>query len=262
MAKRISMKEQSQATSFMATARYPRGRTLLCRLDFHSGPWYYDAHGNCGQTRACQRCGRLATRLKHVWDGGWRGGGLLRKCLRCSATDLRGTLGELYHGLEALGVDPTPSPTAYSRTRDGGEMVGLISVRKSPIAWAALLAWRDSEGVTYVTDYGVPTSGRLTQTSFRSVRVRTFPIFGRVTEVRWQGNGVDQGARVRLANDGDLKDAIISASAEVAVRTSPSGECWLITHGSADAPSAEVWKCYEKVAAILGGKTKADLPGW
>ena len=79
--------------------------------------------------------------------------------------------------------------------------------------------------------------------------MRTFPIFGRVIDVRWEGDDRGTKAIECLTADLELKAAIISAEAEINVGSSSYG--WFFKRNSTDAPSIEVFACYEKVARDL-----------
>lgn len=109
----------------------------------------------------------------------------------------------------------------------------------------------DNEGWVYAADYGVPDSRILPKIQLRSVRVKNVPVFGRVVGVRWQGDDKGTGVAERLTYDQALKAAIISARVEISLYTVPEHGYWLIPHTSKDAPSAELWNCYEMVARGL-----------
>jgi hypothetical protein len=132
----------------------------------------------------------------------------------------------------------------------GPDSIGLVEIGGSPIHWANVRKWVD-EGVHYATDYGVPDSHTLPILYLRSVRVRSFPILGSVIDVRWIGKDMETGVIGRLNADIELKTKIIACKAEIIVHTFPECKCWLIAHNSASAPSAELWACYERIAARL-----------
>ena len=64
-----------------------------CKLGFHQGEWHYAEPANCTQTRTCERCQQLDTRLEHQW-GEWQPGAddpcqLITTCQRCGESKRR-----------------------------------------------------------------------------------------------------------------------------------------------------------------------------
>jgi hypothetical protein len=217
----------------------------------HSGSTseQYKVDTACTQFRVCEVCGQTETRVRHDWDMGWKGVGEIRLCTRCGKTETRGEqriLDNLREALDSLGVEATVS----QRLSRYGDLIGVIDIHRSPISCIEVRKTSDYEGVTYWTRYMIPDSRLIVLANFRSVRVRTFPILGRVIDVRWEGDDRGTGAMDRLTADIDLKAAIVSAGAEIAVGSAPS-QGWFITYSSTDAPSAGVFACYEKVARNL-----------
>ncbi len=227
-------------------------RRVLCWLRSHSGTWQYEANTACTQIRVCEVCGQIETRVRHAWDAGWERAGEIRTCTRCGKTETRGEqkqIDDLCDALNALGVEATISKRPWNVKELLG-VIDVIDIPRSPIRCVEVRMLRDYEGVTYWTEYVVPDSRHIPEVSFRSMRVRTFPIFGRVIDVRWKGDDRGTGAIGRLTADLELNAAIVSAGAEIEVGSSPT-RGWFITHLSTDAPSAGVFACYEKVARDL-----------
>jgi hypothetical protein len=232
-------------------SRLPLHRRTLCRLEFHTGDWSYSAKGSCQQTRMCL-CGQQQERLEHDWNDGWSGTGEVRTCSRCGTIESRGETRILYsfcEGLRDLGVE---AKVVRSRAWKGAQMLGTIDIRRSPVSRVEIERVEDYEGVTYSTHYVVQHSEPVQPTAIRSVRVRTFPIFGRVVDVRWEGRDGATGPGEPLANDEDVNRAIISASAEITVVS--RSDYWILVHPGAVAPTEQLWDCDEKVARRLLGK--------
>jgi len=215
-------------------------RRAICWFGLHEGIWQYEADSACTQFLDCEVCGSRMIRARHAWDEGWKQGGGIRTCGRCGKTETRGILkltDDLCRELNARGIEATG-------------FFNLIDIHRSPIRHVEVVEVQLPEGVTYYTAYIIPDSRQIPMVSFRSVRVRSFPIFGRVVDVRWQGDDKGTGAIGRLAADLELKAEIVSAGAEIAVSSSPPGE-WIIQHSTLNAPSAGVFSCYEKAAVDL-----------
>jgi len=206
-------------------------------------------------------CRKVETRVQHAWDAGWHGPGEIHRCARCGTTETWGEQRKIDYlclALSALGIEATVSQRL---SWYGGGLIGILEIHQSPIRYVEVRLERDYEGVTYWTKYRIPDSRVISIVSIRSVRVRTFPIFGRVIDVRWDGDDGVTGAIEGLTADFELKAAIISAGAEIAVGSSPS-DGWFIRHPSTDAPSAGVLACYEKVARDLIRTKQSSAHGW
>ncbi len=232
---------------------FPWYRRTVCWLGLHSGVWQYEGNNSCTQFLYCAVCGGRMIRARHTWDMGWIKGGGIRTCRTCGKTETRGmwkVTDDLCGQLNALGVDATTR-----RSETGGFLPYFVDIHRSPIRYVEVVEVQLSEGVTFYTAYVIPDSRPVPVVTFRSVRERTFPIFGRVVDVRWQGDDKGSGAIGRLTADLELKAAIISAGAEIAVSSIPS-RGWMIQHSSLNAPSSEIFSCYEKAAVDLIGAKK------
>lgn len=81
-------------------------------------------------------------------------------------------------------------------------------------------------------------------------RVKTFPLFGRVTDVEWVGRDSDTGLLLRLNGDRSLKIPVMH-SRDVTVRSIPNEKCWVLCTKGKIVPSIGLWICYESIARHL-----------
>jgi hypothetical protein len=184
-------------------------------------------------------------------------------------------LERLRRGLCAIGVHaqsverPTREKRYYGFRRS--KSLGHIDIAQSPICWVNVLIDEDIDKELWETVYGVPDSRDLPKLEIRAVRTKSFPLLGKVLDVRWEPVD-DSGISQALTNDlvlGDLikkmgrffTDPIITSRCSSFRRffTDPSWNTsyWLIIGGlttdieTVRIPSQEEWSLYETIAKRL-----------
>ena len=96
---------------------------------------------------------------------------------------------DLCAGLRAIGVDAQIAGRGRPEEKTNGHYSeGVIDVSEGPIRWVNVVSWGGGERDYYQTDYGVPDPRWLPRLNIRSIRMRSFPIFGRGINVRWKGD--------------------------------------------------------------------------
>ena len=178
--------------------------------------------------------------------------GWLRETMRDKARD------KLCAGLCEIGVNARMAERGRPEDKTGEGSLGIIEIGRSPIRWANVRKENHHETTIYFTEFGVPDARRLTDLRIRPVRVRSFPVFGRVIEVRWEGDDRTYGIGQQLSQDQVVKNLVIDTDDDVTVVARPDHGCWLIRRETAAAPSAGQWRCYQAVAGRL---LAARLPG-
>jgi len=166
--------------------------------------------------------------------------------------------------LRAMGVDAQLAPRG--RPEEDGlwpelqQSLGLIDIEERSIHWAHVLKdMQGRSGPLYSVDYGVPDPRNLPRLMVVAVRVKTFPLFGRVINIRWkvsQGGNCAKGIAQNLTDDKAVETAIIDTfrfGEELFVAADPERGYWKIctTWGDPLKPSPEQWACYERIAARL-----------
>ena len=161
---------------------------------------------------------------------------------------------ELCAGLCAIDVEARMAVRGRPEEETGPGSLGLIGIADSLIPWINVRRVGSGENLVYITEYGVPDPRYLPQLEIRSVRVKTFPILGRVIDVRWEareGNDLGLGIVDRLGYDPAIKDVIMGTGDEVTVVARRDYGCWLIRCRTAATPSPEQWGCYQTIAERL-----------
>jgi len=163
--------------------------------------------------------------------------------------------------LQAFGVEASLAPRGRREERcqdysliplDDSE--GLIDIQASVIRWVNVWGHPPGDGGT-VLDYGVPDVRPLPRLEdyLSSVRVKNFPILGRVIDVRWKGDDHGTGIVNSLTADDAIKKAIMCIGGyghDPYVWSCPEHGCWLMREPIYDI-TTEKWDCFEKIAARL-----------
>lgn len=149
-------------------------------------------------------------------------------------------------------------PSGGFTSFDGAESVASFDVHEGPIRWVNVLMKREvapGGGYVdeYVTDYGVPDrrlESDFPRTLIRTIRVKRFPLSGKVVDLRWTGRDFGLGIISRLNSDMSIKQAIMS-SRDVIINAHRDHMCWTISTRTRDVASGELWSCYQMIARHL-----------
>lgn len=171
---------------------------------------------------------------------------------------------DIFAGLQSLGID------AQMAWRDRSEeniecgvyskSLGLIDIPQGPIRWVNVIKKTThgpgGDSITYYIKYGVPDP-KLEPDSpkyrIKTVRVKMFPLLGRVGDLRWKGKDFGLGVISRLNSDYELKHPIMK-SRDLIIRAHGDHRCWIISTKTGDVPkvpSGELWNCYQAIARHL-----------
>ncbi len=188
------------------------------------------------------------------------------------------TRDRLYAKLCAMGLDARMVERGQVQEEIGmesAESLGLIEIRQSPVRLVNVLKEKiqtvsqGGGGFTSTNYIGVylihdPEVDKMERIYIESTRVKNFPVFGRVIDLRWKDYTYTAVPNLikRLGQDESLKQALISLKEDIKVESYPDCACWAIRppgYGSkVPAPSREQWDCYETIARHLleaSGKT-------
>ncbi len=175
---------------------------------------------------------------------------------RENASGLLASLRELFRdktrdehcaALRSMGVDACLAPRGRPEEHTGSGSLGLIAIARSPIRWVNVRSVGEGD---HVAEYAVPYQRRPSlHPKLGSVRIRTFPLFGSVVDVRWRGDDGGLGLVERLEGDAFIRAAIM-ATGDVRVEARPEYGCWIIS-GSASMNPLACWACYQRVACHL-----------
>ena len=161
--------------------------------------------------------------------------------------------------LQNLGIDAQMAERGRAEEKIrprfiGGKSLGVIDIPDGPIGWINIhKSSTNVGGRDYLTEYGVPDP-KLGPNSpkyrIKSTRVKNIPIVGRVVDLRWKGKDFGLGIIVRLNSDNSVKHSIMK-SRNVTIRAHGDYRCWIISDRTRDAPSQELWNCYQAIAQHL-----------
>jgi hypothetical protein len=134
--------------------------------------------------------------------------------------------------------------------------LGLIEVIEGPIKWINILKKDRSDKrppkwwiVMGVSDNRVVSTSRKIQ--IKTIRKKNFPIFGKVTDVNWQGSDKDTHIADRLSKNEATKSlATRVGNIEIKIQTKEF-KGWTITVDRKFQPTIEDWKIFQTIADYL-----------
>jgi hypothetical protein len=217
----------------------------------------------------------------------------MRRYLMSSFTDILtwqvNVREQLCAALQAIGIQARLSDRGCKEeefTSGRGESSGVIDIATGPIRWVGVREREDcgeyrGSGFhpekSWYTEYIVPDSkiGSFPKVRLKSVEVKSFPLVGKVTDLRWEGNDFGLGIIDQLACDVSLNRRLIDDRAFFIYRgleigAYPEYSCWILTttyyweDGSRSlmrvlgirkrklpAISRELWNCLRTIAQQL-----------
>lgn len=160
----------------------------------------------------------------------------------------------LYNELCSMGVEASIAELGRREEKTGKGSLGIIDIAGRPISWINVRLIGSGDDSEDFVDYGVNDSRPLPRVEIESKWVKTSPIVGHITDVRWEGEDRDTGI-IQLLNNNDKIKYAIMGTCLVAIRTCPEYGCWLIVQRryTWNPPLIQEyqWRCYEDIARIL-----------
>jgi len=169
-------------------------------------------------------------------------------------------------GLDARLVEGRrPEKRAGAPWGGGGSSLGLIEIKGEPICWVNVLKTAPIRGgIVYTNVYLVPDASVSNKGHLRaeSTRVKSMPVFGRVVDIRWEGQ-LPANLINQMNGDTSLKERLIELEEDIFVCSYPELGCWAIITSRHRAgwvawgvtrpspPSKERWDCYKAIANYL-----------
>lgn len=190
---------------------------------------------------------------------------IIKATLEKAEYRLRGGPSEEYfiNGLRHLGVRfQLLESLGLPEERVGDAISGqIIEIADGPIRWinlAEVEQWEPPPTSTTYAFYGVPDSRISSGLSYKrksgvgisTVRVRAFPLTGRIVDLSWKGKDGGLGIIRRLSRDDSLKVPIIE-SRDIAIGADPEIRCWFLKTQGWHAPSLVLWRRYQSIAGHL-----------
>jgi hypothetical protein len=173
--------------------------------------------------------------------------------------------GNICAGMQRLGINAQIAVRGRYEESIGkvGDSLGIIDIPEGPIRWINVcrVYYRTGQlggNYNHHTAYGVPDSSlepSWRSKRIRTVRVKTFPLFGKVVDLRWKGDDFSQEIIRRLNEDPLIRDPMMR-SRDVEISAYPEHGCWILftANPRKEAPPREVWDCYQRIARHLTGQ--------
>jgi hypothetical protein len=193
---------------------------------------------------------------------------------------------QLCAALQAIGIQarlPDRGCKEEEFTSGQGDPSGVIDIATGPIRWIGVRERMDlgydrgPSEKTWYTEYIVPDSeiDSFPKVRFKSVEVKSFPLVGKVKNLRWEGNDFGLGIMDQLACDVSINKRLIDESAffmnrGLEIGAYPGCSCWILTttyyweHSGGGimralgikerklpAISRELWDCFRTIAQQL-----------
>ena len=159
--------------------------------------------------------------------------------------------------LQAIGVNAKIIRDAYSYDDDGdpqtreiwiavtGEPIQLIIVRQS-IYLDGDTSRSEVNAHYLVNDSRV--AGEAYPFIIGTVRMKNFPLFGKVVDLQWEGSDTRLGLINQLQGDMSIKRAIMKGHD---IKISAGDGEWAISPKNFNFPTDEEWNCYQAIARYL-----------
>jgi|TARA_B110000196_G_scaffold249120_1_gene218231 hypothetical protein len=169
------------------------------------------------------------------------------------------TRDELAKHLNRIGINAVLSPRGLPHESVGNKWwrrsQGIIELSGGPIGWINIIKKdrsKDSPPKWWVF-LGISDTRAIAQS--RSVNIKTkrkksFPIFGKVTSVTWEGQDRDLGLAHELSMDNEVKE-LATKLGNIRVQTlHDEFSGWVIEIDRKIAPTREQWGTLEKIAGV------------
>ena len=140
----------------------------------------------------------------------------------------------------------------------GYQSLGLIDILDDgPIRWVNVvrIKRRDkNSGPRYRAVLGIPDESipmNHKQLKIKTVRKKSFPVFGKVTDVYWEGKGNLQTLVKVFSDDVDI-DNVVTDLGNMSVYTHPNKfQGWTLELGRMFVPTESRWATFQKIANYL-----------
>lgn len=156
----------------------------------------------------------------------------------------------LTDALNALGVRAQMAERGRSEERVGAswaQSLGVIDIEESPVRWVNVVRQSNQYGSRWWLVFGAPEDsadlrGRRKEVKLNTLRTKSFPLIGRVTNIAWTDNGNAGRLRTALTNDRAVK-AFVRKNGDVEIRNDDEHFLgWTLRIGKRLKPSKQDWE--------------------
>ncbi len=135
-----------------------------------------------------------------------------------------------YRSYQEMGLRVSMAERGRKEEKSGYGSHGVIDIIDGPIQWVNVCIFSTGQNVVEDVVFGVPDP-RITKihrkAGMRTVRVKSFPIFGRAVELHWKGDWRLQRAISRLNEDASIKIPILE-SGDLKISVNTDLQSWII----------------------------------
>jgi len=173
---------------------------------------------------------------------------------------------DIFGVLQTFGVRAQIAPPGLPEEEIGIGSSLLIDILEGPIRWVNVRKETTSSGqpggesTSYYTDYGIPDfrlGPDLSRLRIHSVRIKTFPLIGKVIDLQWKGKDYGLGIIGHLSSDDSIKPPMMRGR-DVKISTNSDHRCWILSTKTWQAPSKELWECYQTIGRHLVAEWPSD----
>ena len=147
----------------------------------------------------------------------------------------------------------------------GQQSLGLIDILDGgPIRWVNVVRITrgdSNSGPRYRAVLGIPDESipmNHKQLKIKTIRKKSFPVFGKVTDVYWEGNGNLQTLVKVFSDDVDIDNAVADLG-NMTVYTHPNKfQGWTLELGKMFVPTESRWAAFQKIANYLLSSSRSS----
>ena len=171
---------------------------------------------------------------------------------------------ELAYVLNSLGVKAEMAERGRAEEQVANSWyqrsLGVIDILEGPIRWINILKKDRGKhnGPRWWVVLGIPddrlTSTRL-EVKIKTVREKSFPLFGKVVDVIWKGYDGGNGLVDTLSGDAPVK-ALAKRIGNLELKSQSQG--WALTVDRRFSPTVQEWETVEKIASYVLSSTHSS----
>ena len=155
----------------------------------------------------------------------------------------------LTNALNALGLRAEMAERGRVEERVGSswaDSLGLIDIEEGPFRWVNVVRQSNQYGSRWWLVFGAPEEGadirdRRGETKLNTLRKKSFPLLGRITNISWVDNGSEDELSAALSGDPVVK-AFVRKHGDVEIRNDDEHfRGWTLRLGKRLTPSKRDW---------------------
>jgi len=167
---------------------------------------------------------------------------------------------ELAHALNSVGVKAEISERNRVEEKIDNSWnqrsLGVIDIPEGPIRWINILKrdGSDKSPPKWWVVLGIPDERPISSTQqirIKTVRKKSFPLFGKVVDVIWKGHDGGTGLITTLSGDVSTK-ALAKRLGNLGIKSQSDGfQGWILIIDKRFRPTSQDWETIEKIAEYL-----------